>query len=326
MKALFVGDVHYSGKNPVSRLDNYSTAILLKLLEISKIAKDNKVSSIFFTGDIFHSPVISISDFVKFHSVFKTAFNGLKCYIIPGNHDIFGYNIETLARTSLHLLSLCLENVIILSDAKYFFLEDTIISTQHYCNELDVDGFGYSPNIDEDDIANAKKIIHIVHGMLLPNKPLFEKYTLIKDVNTLADIVICGHYHPGWKTIENKGTLFINNGSICRRDASTKELEREVKVTLVDTIEDIIKAITLTSAKPGIEVLSREHLELTDSQKNINEFNEFLQEQKLSRQFVNIGDMIQYMSKKSNIGEEVTKYAVSKIEQKLVEIGDKDVQ
>lgn len=325
MKAIFVGDVHYSGSNPVGRLDSYSTAILLKLTEIGLIAHKNNIKNVIFTGDMFHTPVISLSDFVRFQEVFKTAFKGLNCYIVPGNHDIFGYNITTLRRTSLYLLSLCIDNFFIFSDTKPLFLDNIILTSQHYCNELDVDGFGYDPDLEGVDIQD-RKIIHVVHGMLLPNKPPFEKYTLIKDVKSKADIIVTGHYHPGWMSTEYNGTYFINNGSICRRDASSKEIDRIVVITIIDTDENAFTTVPLESAKPGKDVLSREHLELTDSEKNVEEFNELIQATRLNKKFVNIGDMITYIADKSELDKEIVDYAIAKVEFKLEELSKKDVK
>lgn len=53
-KIGFVGDPHLSDVAPLSRIDNYTEAILNKLIYICDYANKNNLSSLVLLGDIFH--------------------------------------------------------------------------------------------------------------------------------------------------------------------------------------------------------------------------------------------------------------------------------
>jgi len=318
MYILNVGDVHYGVKNPKSRLDDYAAAIRLKLIEISQIAESFKVEAIVFSGDIFDQPVLPLKDFIGFFRLFDNLFKDFEVFIVPGNHDIFGYNIHTLERTSVYLLSICSKNIKFILEGDCFSLDHFCLTGSPYSNNIDVDNYGY--NVKK--LHKDKLLVHTVHGMLLPAEPIFERYTLIKDIETEADIVIAGHYHPGWKQQTVNGTTFVNNGAICRRDASTKEIEREVYVTVIHK-SGAVKPIKLKSALPGNDVLTREHLEKDENLKDIHEFHKTLKAEKLNKEFVNVNDMVTFVGKNNNVDKEVIDHALVKIEEKQLEISEK---
>ena len=63
--------------------------------------------------------------------------------------------------------------------------------------------------------------------------------------------------------------LFINPGALCRLSAHVAEIERPVQVALL-TVENgqaAAELIPLKSARPGREILSREHIEAAAEQK-----------------------------------------------------------
>lgn len=312
-KILGVGDVHYRSKNPVHRIDNYEAAIFEKLIEIESLTNLHAVDAVVFTGDIFSKPEVSITELVAICGVIKR----VKCpvVIIPGNHDIYGYNIDTLERTSLYLLSLICNNVILLTEDRILNIHDFILTGQHYSGKVDVEGHGYDcvkHDVDKGYWASHTHL-HTVHGMLLPDKPIFDKYTLINDVNTTADIVFAGHYHPGWKTVIKGKTTFVNSGAICRESATEAEMTRKVGISLFEATgnKHVVTFLPLLTAKPGNEVLSRIELdEKKEAKLDVAEFNNLLQSRRTGVVFTNVLDMIGAVAKEKSLEEAVVTKAI----------------
>lgn len=101
VKFLFVGDLHLRGTNPRNRIDDYKEVAKQKLKEVFKIAVDNAVDAILQPGDIFDRPEVGIAVLLEFAEVLKESPVNIYCTL--GNHDIYGYNVDSYYRTSLRL-------------------------------------------------------------------------------------------------------------------------------------------------------------------------------------------------------------------------------
>lgn len=321
-KLLVIGDVHYSPKRPIGRTDDYGEAILLKLLEVFVKAEALKVDAIVCTGDLFHSPTIPLDSFFTVYRAFRIC--TVPFYIVPGNHDIYGYNAETLYRTSLYLLSLCLENVKIIGKDDIIDLDNILLTGEPYSAELDVDCYGYDRTVPktEEDLH-----VHVVHGMLMKYAPNFDKFTLIDDIKTKvnADVIVTGHYHPGFGEIECKRTTFINNGAICRREATDREMNRQIGFTLIENDGESFstKFVLLESAVEGSKVLSNEHLAKKKEVKAyVDEFHDVLKSTKANKRFTNIQDMIKFMAEINKVEPEITNVAIDRVSLKLEQLGN----
>ncbi|MDJ1630995.1 hypothetical protein QNN00_14240 [Bacillus velezensis] len=99
---------------------------------------------------------------------------------------------------------------------------------------------------------------------MLDHTPPFDRFTLIKDVETTADLVLTGHDHTGYGIYERAdGKTFVNCGAICRLSASQTEITRKIEVLLIDiqNRKYDLELIPLQSAKPGEEILDRSAIE-----------------------------------------------------------------
>jgi len=314
MKILFTGDWHLRGNNPRNRADDYKEAAKEKLREVFKIAVDNEVTAILQPGDIFHSPEVSIQTLLEFTNVLKEC--PVPIYTTVGNHDVFGYNLETYGRTSLQLLkllvprfSVCAVNVheTILTD-KYG--GNVYVSFQPYISKIDVNGFGYM--LEESKYGSSMPTIHVVHGMLLDhNLPYEARFTNLYEVETNADIILSGHDHVGYGVIKRKdGKLFCNPGALMRISASEAEMTRPIQVALVDTDKLDIELIPLKCARPGNEVLDRTRIEENvDRQYAMEEFTGLVQSG-TGVAGMNIPEIIEKIGKQENIPAEVVSKAI----------------
>ena len=103
MKILHITDSHGTVKSPESRNDLYYLTFLRKLKELEYIIKGNDIDMVIHTGDLFHTSRVSN----KFMGQTAEIIKGwdVPVYVVPGNHDIDGYTIETIDQTSLGLLA-----------------------------------------------------------------------------------------------------------------------------------------------------------------------------------------------------------------------------
>lgn len=322
-KFMIIGDLHIQLSTPQHRLTSVQDALVAKFQEIGELCTQHNISFVVITGDIFNSGQVNNNTLLFAAKLFEY----IKCpiYTIPGNHDLFNWNIKTYYRTSLYLLSLIAENLMVITTPKQGFklgdgINKVYLTGQHFCDEIDKDGFGYSRDSEVDVPVDCFNV-HVVHGMLLEHKPPFNTYTLIKDVKTNCDMVITGHDHIGYGTLKYNGVVFCNPGSILRTSASNAEITRKIKVSVCTvkyktaTMEDIV----LTSALPGNEVLDRTKIDETRERNYaMEEFSTLLKSKydgKVER--IDIFSIIQKIAELEFIEPRLVDIAISKLKQKM---------
>ncbi|MGE5473187.1 MAG: metallophosphoesterase family protein [Ignavibacteriales bacterium] len=330
MRFLFFTDTHIRGTNPKSRLDDYYSALKNKFEEIIHIANEYDIDFVLHGGDWFDRPDISPSIVRDFAFLIKKIKKPV--YSVAGNHDIFGHNPETLSRTMLGLLE-GTDIIRIIEDGNPIILEKDNIKVEIY-------GHSYSYDIDEKGFKKSYIVkknpdcdycINIVHGMLLL-KPFLEgiKHTIIDEIlSTEADITLVGHYHSGFdiKNIDNK--FFVNPGSLARISALKSEIERIPQVVIIELDKDInLWTLPLKCAKPGKEVLDREHIE--NAQNRAYKINQFFQNINASGDFkqikIDINEIIDEISYSEGINDNVKVETIKRIEQARASMDEKEVE
>lgn len=213
MKILHITDSHGTVKSPESRNDLYYLTFLRKLKELEYIIKGNDIDIVIHTGDLFHTSRVSNKFMGQVAEIIKGW--AAPVYVVPGNHDIDGYTIETMDQTSLGLLAKT--GVINILDRghpiKFNIGQDTVcISGQEYYANID------TGNPDDYEMQQPDGDINIlaIHGYIAdtPQNPHI-RCTYIKDIITNADIVLSGHYHRSF-AVEAGGVGFYNPGSMMR--------------------------------------------------------------------------------------------------------------
>jgi DNA repair exonuclease SbcCD nuclease subunit len=240
----FFTDAHIKAQNSVNRIGDYHSDIIAKFKETLSIAKENKSPFILDGGDIIDSPIIStilcdeIIDLVEA--------NGIPIYSLTGNHPLFGHSWELSKATTLaHIFR------------RSKFIKKLDILENEECIAKSFDYFhGIEDWIKENGLILGKKTkkwkIAIVHAFLTP-KPFLSSvlHIPINQVETDADLVLCGHtHHPFNKIIDD--VKFLNPGSVGRCDID--EADIEPSIVLLDTEKRSTKVIKLKSAKPKEEI------------------------------------------------------------------------
>lgn len=303
---LYVGDLHIRGTNPRNRTDDYAIALYEKIAEVHQLAITHNVEAILCAGDIFDTAEVSISVLLRAVEQFRKA--PVPWYTTPGNHDIFSYNLETYQRTSLRLLEMLVPQFhVILSPDHITKLGGADVTFTPFSAKVDVDGYGYSPEA----VGSGVCKIHVAHGMLLDHVPPFDHYTLIKDVETKADLVLCGHEHTGFDVFKRAdGVQFVNCGSLTRLTASRSDIERDIKVALISfSLEEPtpkVELIKLQSAAKGSEVLDRSRIEAAqERQYTMSNFAAKIETHTKGRALLDINDIIDVVASTESYAPEV---------------------
>jgi exonuclease SbcD len=273
VKILYLTDTHIRGTSPRSRLDDLPAALKAKLEEVVDLAKRHGVAAILHGGDLFDRPDVAPAVALDFLRVLMAA--PCPIYGIAGNHDVYGFNPQTVPRTMLGLFD-GFQLFRLLRPGEKAWIEGDGLKVQVTGQEFHAELDRRNPVLDycvvpegvggslHERSPEADFAIHLTHGMLL-ERAFFEgsAHTLLDQVmaHTVADVTFGGHYHPGWSKIYGvDGRLFINPGALVRLGNQAADYRRPIQVVLL-TLEKgapvRAELIPLTSARPGEEVLDR---------------------------------------------------------------------
>lgn len=259
---LYLTDTHDRGRNPGARIDDYHRAILLKIREAIDTAIANDVDFIVHGGDWFDTPRVAYSLYNQHQRILRRAKKkGIDVYVVPGNHDLYGYSMDTIDQTAIGALVQS-GLVKLLTRKKHYVYDDVDF-------KLALHGREYDKDIDKDPVNDYyidKKgdyDLLFSHGMLL-EKPFHPdvRYSLTKDIVTDADVVLNGHFHPGYKLHEENDTMFGNPGSTGRDEGNTDNMTRMPKYAMIYVDKDgiDIEYVEYKVAKKGKDVFDRTQL------------------------------------------------------------------
>ncbi|MEK4879366.1 metallophosphoesterase family protein [Paenibacillus sp. FSL R5-0908] len=326
IRFIFGGDPHARGTNPRNRKDDYKAALEAKLLETFKLCRDHDAAALILAGDTFDLPDVANSVINDLADLLEEC--PVPIYTTAGNHDIPGYNIQAYRNTSLRMLERIVPRFHVINDDApiYFGTDNEVMLTfTPYCGQMDVDGWGYSPEVFKEDEHRYK--VHVSHGMLLDHTPPFDKFTLVQEVKTEADMVLTGHDHTGYGVYRRgDGKVFCNPGSLTRLSASQSELSRTIQVALIEIkpkegsrtgkMYGEIKLLPLQCAAPGEEVLDRSKIEADQKRQYAMEsFAALVQTSTGERVLLDIPTIVDTIAEQNNIPAAVRDLALAKIEE-----------
>lgn len=312
IRLLYFTDSHIRGTNPRARIDNYPEALKAKLREVFSLAAKNNCNAVVCGGDLFDRPDTAYAVAGEFASVLAEC--PVQIYVCPGNHEIYGYNLETLNRSILGFLSQI--NLVQILNREPVILRNKVtvyLTGQGFYHDMDRGPMDYQTGVSRIDGFK----VHVVHGMLV-EKPLpYEvAHTLINDVKTDAHLILSGHEHIGFGLHRRPDRVwFCNPGALSRTTAKAEEFYRPVQVALFEFTEDGIKAelIPLSCARPGTEILSRDHLaQLAEREERMNHFLSLLAAEGESK-FLEIREIVDDIARREGIPAEVRNEALARL-------------
>lgn len=318
MKILFCGDWHIRGNNPRARVDDYRETIKGKLRQVFQLAKSYGVRYIVTPGDTFDRPDVAVAVILEFAAVLDES--PVPIITTAGNHDLFGHNPDSFGRSSLAVLAAILRDklkVIMHPQQVHRGIIGQRVDKKLYSftaipfsPQVDRDGFGYCPGFRA---AENETLVHISHGMLLDHVPPWEKFTLVEDVQTQADIVLAGHDHLGFGVIKRRdGKIFVNPGGLMRISAAVAEINRLVQVAVIDLDTKDVKLVPL-QVQPGEKVLDRSHLEQAAArEESMRGFTEIL-DQSAELKLLDLTEIVERLSKAEDLPDHVRDEALARL-------------
>lgn len=259
MKILHITDSHATMKSPIGRQDQYYISFLKKLMEVAYVVKQEGIDCIVHTGDLFHTARVSN----KFAGHVSEIIKGMNIpfYVVPGNHDIEGYSINTIDQTILGLLAKAGVVSLLTRDSPVsFVINDAFV--------VALSGQEYYANIDEGNISDFDMQqslcdfnVLAIHSYIsdVPQHPNI-KHTLAKDIVTNADIILSGHYHQQFEYHDANADIY-NPGSMMRveqNDYNKTHIPQygvlEIELTEDGDIQYDYKFHNFKSALPSIQI------------------------------------------------------------------------
>ena len=259
LKFIYMTDTHLSASSPRSRLDDYPKAVLDKIEWIVSYAKKREVDVILHGGDFFDGYDIAKSVETAVLKLLST--NSIPIVATIGSHDIHGYSTQTLYRSSLGVLGAA-DKIVLLDQGEVF-----------NCGGVSIVGCPHAPDIDQrkDGYYISEEVIQeerdytilLAHGNLVDHKlPEGFDYTLLEDAKVNADLVLSGHYHPGYGVYRRAdGVTFVNPGSVARVKATSNNRTRTPSIAYIEVFKDApvsVDIIPIKIAAKGYEVFADE--------------------------------------------------------------------
>jgi len=265
-------DIHYAGQNPKARTDDYQAALTAKIREIFSLAEKIDADGILVAGDLFDSFYTTLPVVAEFAALLKES--PCPIYTIAGQHDEESHNPASLRRAPYGLLVRLgiVRDVAGLSWVVWTGKQEgpTVrITGRHYDWEVDKDDGYY--NVPENEESREYDFnIHLAHGTLVDHHPPFDRYTHVDQLQTNADVLVVGDYHPGIGIIKKDRTLIVDPGGLARQHAKPSDMTRPVQVAVLRVTAEGCTAelVPLECASPGSEVLSRDHIEEKDARED----------------------------------------------------------
>ena len=197
---IFIGDTHLKAQAPVSRKDQYPTAILDKLEYLASSVNVENCGTFILLGDVFDSPVTSLPYLATVINTFKKiADKGVNAYTIVGNHDIKNNRMDSLQSTALGIL---LSTGYLKLAPREMKIENTIFRCYNYPETVE------PKQTDEYEVCVA----HNYYEFGIAWDSLHSE-----DLERLNyDAMVLGHYHVPCDTEIIGNTTLYRPGSLAR--------------------------------------------------------------------------------------------------------------
>jgi DNA repair exonuclease SbcCD nuclease subunit len=217
---IFVGDTHLKGSSPISRCDDYSTAILNKIESLVQVANSFNCNKIVLLGDVFDSHTTTLPYLAKVISSFKKISDaGITVYTVVGNHDIKNNRMDSLSSCALGIL---ISTGYVKLAPRTLTIDDVDFNFFHYPDEL----------VKRDSDNYSVCVAHRYYEFGLSWDSLTRD-----DVKSLNyDAMILGHYHVPCDTVTIEDTLLYRPGSLSRSTSESYNKLRTPRVLIFNCL------------------------------------------------------------------------------------------
>lgn len=241
MKFLYLSDTHFRSDKPRHRIDDIYRSEFEELGEISNLVLEYDVDFIIHGGDMFHSNRPShelVRDLIGW-----ARYTNIPIYVVPGNHDLFAYNPNSISSVGLGVL---FESELFTQlDEKVF--QDEKVYFKGVLPEVE-------PHNDKYVVPKDDSWVKIVvsHNYISPTSLMFP-YLPTQDVKTNANLFLLGHLHEPSDVTVN-GVRFINPGALSRWGIDEANRIPTVLLIEIENGKVDVQHIPLACAKRAEEI------------------------------------------------------------------------
>jgi len=300
-KFAFFTDSHLAGESPRHRTDNFPKSIIEKQREIYSVAEAENCDFVAFGGDwfnyyrIFNYEVIADSMDIVCGSKLQT-------YLVVGEHDIYGHNMQTYPSSTLaFFVRRCGRMTVLWEPVE---VSGVVLHGKH------------EPDKMQDVLSKPKDIdkvnILVCHELITCNDAPFEMIKTDTLRNTGFDLIVSGDLHDGYPTHQVDGTWFVNPGSLARR--ATNDAHRWPQMAIISIEKGQppnVEIRRLKCGKPGSEVFGESIAEIARSgEVDTTTFTTELL--KFEAESTDVYELVQKAGQQAGLRDEVLKYLQSK--------------
>ena len=234
-KIAFVSDLHLDSATPPSRIDDLQETALNKTEDILKKCIDRNVKVVCWEGDVINRvgvPFAPINAFMEVLIKFRDA--GIKNYSICGNHDIMRNSMDYLYRSPLQTFFASGLMTHIHLDNKLLINNSLLITPVDYTE--------YPPEVDSDSTYTNLLLCHM---FINANEFMADsKHNLrTEDILQLGyDVIVAGHDHEEYPTMNIGKTLIYRHGSVLRGTAHDYNFTREPKFLVFRDVSNVCES------------------------------------------------------------------------------------
>jgi len=321
-KLLFFTDCHFRHRTPLNRTDDILETALSKMEFILRFAKSEGCIPI-CGGDFWHTP--SQPDFVAVRVAELFEKYNLTTYFLIGNHDCIGGNIESSYKEGK------------LGLFKYYSWFKFLATNPIETDDVIVEGYDFSrelecpEHIPCEDIKLKKIRIAIVHSMITDDNAVIvngkSKTVNWCSIQTAVDIVMTGHYHPGFDIKQNSlGTYFVNPGSMVRLEASKIEMNRVPKFALIniDSGKIDIRYVDLPYKKDVFNIDSKNKINSSEEEKQkfIDALDSLKDDEIMAGNILSILDNFDINKLPTDLKKIITEKIIKRCKDKVAALGE----
>lgn len=300
-KFAFFTDSHLAGENPRHRIDDFPRALVEKQREVYATAEAEGCDFVTFGGDWFNYYRVFNYDLIG-DSMDIVCGSKLKTYMVVGEHDIYGHNMETYKTSTLaFVVRKCGMMNILWEPIK---VAGVTLYGKHEPDKM-VDALAVP--IDPNEVN-----IMVCHELITCNAAPFDMINTKDLRNTGYDLIVSGDLHDGYPVHQVDGTWFCNPGSLARR--TTADVGRWPQMAIISIEKGQppqIEYRRLKCGKPGHEVFGESLAEVAkDGDADASLFAEELL--KFEAESTDVHDLVQKAGTKAGLRKELLDYLASK--------------
>lgn len=203
----FITDTHYDYKYE-SRKDNTLDTLINKTEQCYKWFKEQGCSYVIHGGDMFDRHRIYNFDLIKkVRRVLRES--GLVTYFIMGQHDLQGYNLDTLPASNLGFI----EDI---SDGSLVLIKDELKLGDYYfiASHVNMDSIELIKSVKKHD----KPVICVCHALLTDKREAFGTISIKHYKNPNVQLILSGDLHDGVSFQSCNNIQFYNPGALARTE------------------------------------------------------------------------------------------------------------